>query len=272
MPDRSLVGLLAIALVIATVLTAITFQVKEEEHIRFLARQTPEIMQCGTKDEMYHSFDFMVTEDLPDVVIRCGFLYRPPDRLPWQPWGEVGPGQKEVVTQFLDRLQEEGTEIYDVYEIVEDSGARLEIIDFTDSMAILVGEDLVKEYNTIYALLTDQDGSISFYRGVRDFFFERDHGIIQIECSRRNESTTYSSEATGEPGEGPRPVSDAPIGKIHLQDLTAGEKVHVEVAVTGERMPCHHGVMRIIRVDTGYGQGPLLIDKVGYTEIPEDKG
>ena len=271
MPDRSLVGLLAIALVVATVITGLTFQIKEEEHIHVLTRSVPETIQCQSQETKYHSIDFMVTDDLPDVVIRCEFLYRPPDRVPWKPWGEVGPGQRDVILGMLDQLGSTvGVKLYSTH-MVEEGGRTMEVIDFTDAMGLLVGEEMVKDYNTIYALEETENGSISFYRGVRDFFFERDSCLSRIKLVRRGETVVYGGDEGDENGDG-LSLNEAIPGKIRMQDLKSGEKIHLEVEVELQWMPCQHGVIRLLRIDTGHGEGSLIVDRIGYTEIPEDKG
>ena len=270
MPDRGLVGLLAIALVVATVITAITFQVKGDEYVHLLTRSVPETIQCQSQETKYHSLDFMVTQDLPDIVIRCMFLYRPPDRYPWQPWDQVGPGQKEVIANLLDQLSPSGENpLYQTYTLEEDDRT-IEIIDFTDAMGLLVGEEMVKNYNTIYAIEKSESGAISFYRGVRDFFFERDVCITEVKVTRRGETVIFSGEDDRK--DVALPLEQALPGKVRLQDLIAGEKIHVEVEVELQWMPCQHGVIRLFRIDTGHGEGSPIIDHIGYTEIPEDKG
>jgi len=269
LPDRSLVGLLAIALVVATMITGLTFQIKGEDYIHVLTRSVPETVQCQSQETKYHSIDFMVTDDLPDIVIRCEFLYRPPDRVPWQPWGEVGPGQREVILGMLDQLGSTvGVKLYST-DLIEEEGRTMEVIDFTDAMGLLVGEEMVKDYNTVYALEETEDGNISFYRGVRDFFFERDSCLSRIKLVRRGETIIYGGEEAN--GDG-RPLDDAIPGKIRLQDLASGEKIHLEVEAELQWMPCQHGVIRLLRIDTGHGKGSLILDRIGYTEIPEDKG
>ncbi len=272
MPDRRLIGLLAIVFIITTVITGITFNIKEPEYIQFLARFTPEIMQCGPRDTTYHSFDFMVTKDLPDIVIRCGFLYKPPVPCMGSPWGKRGAEQKRIIEGFLETLQkDQSTTIYQTYEI-EGKGGTLHIIDFTEAMATLVGEDMIKNYDTIYALEEDENGNLSFYRGVRDFFFNSDATITEIKYSRRGMTTIYRSEDAQAEGEEYPPISEAPIGKIRMQNLSSSEKIHFEISMGMQYMPCHNGVIRIVRVDTGYGQGEPILDRIGFTPVGVDTG
>jgi hypothetical protein len=253
--------------VIATVITGMTFQIGGDGYIHVLTRSVPETVQCQSQETKHHSIDLMVTQDLPDVVIRCEFLYRPPDRLPWQPWGEIGPRQRDVILSMLDQLGSiAGSQLYQIHTI-EAEDSTLEVIDFTDVMVLLIGEGMVKNYNTIYAIEEVGDGDISFYRGVRDFFFERDRCITKIKIVRRGEATIF-----GEGFEDALPLDRAMPGKIRLQDLLSGEKIHLEVEAELQWMPCQHGVIRIFRIDTGHGEGTVIFDRIGYTEIPEDKG
>jgi hypothetical protein len=130
---------------------------------------------------------------------------------------------------------------------------------------------MVKNFNTIFALEEHKNGTIAFYRGVRDFFFERDSCIAKIKLVRRGEAIIYERGGGGE-SSGALPLDDVVPGKIHLQDLTSGEKIHLEVESELQRIPCQFGTIRILRIDTGYGEGSLIVDWIGYTVIPEDKG
>jgi hypothetical protein len=147
----------------------------------------------------------------------------------------------------------------------------MQVVDFTDAMAMLVGEEMVKNYNTIYALEEFDNGSFAFYRGVRDFFFERDSCITKVKIVRRGEATIYEGGG-GDESSDALPLEELVPGKIRMQDLLSGEKIHLEVEAELQWMPCQFGVIRIFRIDTGYGEGSLVMDRIGYTAIPEDKG
>jgi len=273
LPDRRLVGLLGIALVVATVVTGVTFNVREEEKVVMLATQVPEAVQCQTKATLVHSFDFMVAQDLPDVVVRCAFLAKPPESVYGIPWGQAGLAQKQLVQGLLDGL--EGTvaqKPYQTYELTTDTGSELTIVDFTEAMTMLAGEDRVKDFYTIFVIERLPGGNVSFYRGVMDFFFNRDSTIAQISYSGRNMSKTFRSELMGESAEGYPALSEIPSGKIRFQNLLAGQKVHVEVTVQTESMLCQEGVFRLLRLDTGYGLGAMVVERIGYTPIPMDRG
>ncbi len=271
MPDRRLIGLVAIAFVASTVITGVIFRAREGTRVEPLASQVPASMQCGSRDTLSHSFDFMVPEELPDVVIRCAFVAQPAVPYGHAPFSEVGPGQYATVVGMLDDLQRAfpDVRIYDLFELEDESAGDMEMVDFTDMMGALVGEDRVNDYDTIYALSTTPDGDVSFYRGIRDFFYERAQTVFTIELSRQGESVVYSADVDRTDC---LPLSEAPTGKVRLRDLTAGEKVHLEVAAHMQGMRCHLGSMRVIRLDTGYGMGSLILDHIGFTPIPVDTG
>lgn len=273
MPDRRLIGLLLIALVVATVVTGVTFNVKEEQKVVMLATKVPEAVQCQTKATLSHSFDFMAAKDLPDVVIRCAFLARPPESVYGLPWSEAGLAQRQLIQGLLDGLEGRvAVKPYQTYELRMDSGSKLTIVDFTEAMALLAGEERVKDFYTIYAIEEAPGGNASFYRGVRDFFFNRDSTIAEIRYSSRNLSKTLRSALMGMSAGGYPPLSDVPSGKVRLQNLLAGQKVHFEVTIQTERMLCQEGTLRLLRLDTGYGLESMVVERIGYTPIPMDRG
>ncbi len=272
MPDRRLLGLLGVALVISTIFTGITFNVKYEEKVRFLASTMPSAVQCSEQAIRMHSFDFMVTRDLPDVVVRCEMVIRRASFPGEIPWTVAGLEHKALITHLLDGLGAPGSPLYRAYQVEGEKRSRLDVIDFSDFMAAIVGEEAVGTCDTIYAVEEDQYGNVSFFRGVRGFFFYGQATLLEVKYSSPGESGIFRSKALGTQAEGYPPITEAPLGRIHLQNLTAGDKVHVEVKVNTQNMPswrvvgetpfCHEGLYRIVVVETGHGTAAIRADRL----------
>jgi hypothetical protein len=273
LPDRRLLGLLGIALVVSTVFTGVTFNVDYGERARFLASTMPAAIECSEQAIRTHSFDFMVTTDLPDVVVRCGMLIKRPDIPRETPWTEAGLAHKSLVTRLLDDLGTLSPDfpLYRRYTVEAEQGVEVEFIDFSDFLAAMGGEEILADCNTIYAV-EDRDGEASFYMGIRHFFFESEATLLEVKYSSPRESEIFRSEALGAKAEGHPPISEAPIGRIHLHDLAAGDRVHVEVTANTQYMPhyrilsetpfCHEGIIRLVVVETGYGTAAVRTDHI----------
>jgi hypothetical protein len=274
--DRNLVGVIGIALVIATVISVITFQVREEDPIQLLAQQTPGSIPSRYPGSYRYSFDLIASRDLPDVLIRCYFLQRLPDPVPIEPWDIAGSETGELldniplisqIKDYLDPLTSAPAKELDyrTYE-VEDSGKRTVFIDFTDIIAAIAGEHQLQHVYTIYALeLGDGDDprNVSFYGGIRDFFFNRSALIAEISYSTPTESGTFRSETGGAPEAGTLPVDKAPMGEIHLHGLPEGQRAHFEVSFVIDRSFDHRGMIRLVEWRTGHGAGPSILDRIG---------
>jgi len=275
LPDRRFIGLLGIAVVISTVFTGITFNAKEVEQVRFLASSMPKVVQCEEQAIRTHSFDFMVTQDLPDVLIRCSLLIKRTILPGETPWTVSGLEHKALLLHLLGELEGLAGDLslYRVYEIQEDSGIRLEIMDFSDFLSAMAGKDVLKVCDTVYCVEQSRDGNASFYRGVRDFFFNSEETLLEVKYSSPVESRVFRSEDLGPQSEGYPSISEAPVGMIHLRNLTSGDRVHVEVKANTQRMPywrviaetpyCHEGIIRLVVVETGSGVLAVRTDRVG---------
>lgn len=274
MSDRRFLGLLGISLVVSTVLTGITFNVKEEERVRFLASTMPSAVQCEEQATRVYSFEFMVTRELPDVRILCGLLIKRASIPGEIPWGVDGLQRKALITHLLEELDDlaDGSPFYRVYEVQEDSGTKLEILDFGDFLAAMGGKDLLRTCDTLYAEEEDRSGNVSFYRGVRDFFFNSERTLLEVKYSSPGESRVFRSESLGTQAEGYPPISEAPLDGIWLRNLVAGDRVRVEVKANTQNMPywrllgeipfCHEGIIRLVVVETGQGTAGIRTDRV----------
>jgi len=271
--NKQLAGLMAIALIVSTILVGTMFSIKEEDDVEFLAASMPETIRCSEQAKLVHSLDFMATQDLPEIVIRCATLAKRPDIATETTWNEVCLENKEAIERFLDQLQAvSGSPVYRRYEIETEDGTEIQVIDFSEMMAAIGGNGLLPGCNTIYAVETKPGGNVSLYRGVRDFFFLRHDTITEIECSSPDGTSSFRSPSMGSQAVGYPPISDAPMGKMHVHNLSSGDRVHLEVHFDTQKLPnyrivaetpfCHDGIIRLVTVDTGEDEPSIRIDRV----------
>lgn len=274
MVDKRFIGFLAIILIVTTMISMIFFQIEEVEEVQVLARRTPENIPGGRPGTPSYSFDLMAVRDLPDLLVRCHFLVKIKDPILDKLWNETDGREVENlianvprISRILSRLDGLGDELgeestYETFEI-EDRDRKLFVIDFTNTIAALAGEEQLKSQYTLYAFELDEYGNVSLFGGYRDFFFRRDTVINEIRYSTQTQSWCYQSERATGKGETCWPVSEAPMGKIHLTDLPESGKMHLEVTIDTQNMFGHSGIIRIVETDTGYGPGPMMVDWIG---------
>jgi len=269
--DRRLIGFMAIILVITTILSFLIFRVGEKDVVKVLAQRTPSDIPGGVPGSPSYSIDLMAVRDLPDLVVRLQFLVNLSVPLV-KPWNETTgreledlianfPRLNEIRT-FLDSMQTQlwGEPTYKVLQL--EQGRAMYLLDFTDTMAALAGQDTLTTVYSMYAFIVGDGPSVSVFGGYRDFFFSRDTVISSIKYTTPEESTCYRSKsAIGE--ETCATIAEAPVGILHLHDLAAGERMHLEVTLDTLYMFGHGGIIQIVTTETGFGAGPMTLNMIG---------
>jgi len=269
--DRRLFGFISIIIVTSTIVSITVFQVREEEHVRFLAHRTPENIPGGRPGAPSYSLDLMAVRPVPDLLVKVNFLVKLLAIPLEKPWNETEARSFEDLVSNVPRLRdlkgaldklasELGYDTYEVFNFAR-GGEKLYVIDLTDSMERLAGREQLKTIYTLYAFDVDEYGNVSVYGGYRDFFFRRDTVIQQVKYSTPNRTVCFGSEAGA--SSGCLPVSEAPTGVIRLSDLKRGDRFHLQVVLDTKHMFGHSGIIELIRTQTGYGEGPSLMEKIG---------
>jgi hypothetical protein len=141
------------------------------------------------------------------------------------------------------------------------------VLDLTGTIVALVGEDGLTSLNTIYAFHPEEGGNVTIYVGYRDFFVGRERAVSEIRYSTTQETTCFRSSRAGDTGLVCGGIEDAPLGIVELQDLPRDEITSIEVNLDALYVSTRMDLIRIVRIRTGYGPGPLLIDWFGSQGI-----
>ena len=281
MVDRRLVGYVAIILVITTIIALLIFQVREDEVIRILATRTPDNIPGGRPGSPSYSIDLMAVKDVPDLLIRLHFMVNISSMPILKPWNETTGREYEDLIANVPRLTDLRAHLNDVsasmgvesliteYEI-ERPDRKLFILDLTEAIIAFAGEETLRTVYTVYAFNVNPDGHVSVFGGYRDFFLysgsfslQKTSIIGEIKYTTPTESTCFRSRdfpgGLGTCG----PVLSAPIGKLGFEDLSSGERVHIEVTLNTVNMFGHGGILEVITTETGHGPGPSVVEWIG---------
>lgn len=281
MADRRLIGFLAIILVITTLIALTVFRVGEDEVVRILASRTPDNIPGGRPGSPSYSIDLMAVKEIPDLLIRLHFLHNLTSIDLIMPWNETTGREFEDLIANVPRLtalrahldSAEGAtgveSLVHEYEI-DRADRRLMIFDLTDAMAAFGGDETLRTVYTVYAFNINPDGQVSVFGGYRDFFLysrsfslDRNPIIQEISYTTPSGSTCFrSGEAPGGRG-GCGDVFEAPVGKLRVEDLSAGDRVSLQVTLDTINMFGHSGILEIITTETGYGTGPSIAEWIG---------
>jgi hypothetical protein len=274
MVDRMFVGFVAIILVVTTLIAMFIFQVREDEHIRILASRTPDNVPPRKPGSLSYSIDLMAVKNIPDLVVRLHFLANTSTMPLVKPWNETTareledlvsnvPGLAEIKAQLGNAATAMGVEsLVQEYEI-ERADRKLLIVDLTEAIKAFIGKEPRRTVYTLYAFNIDPAGGVSFFRGYRDFFL---YPVQEIKYSTQTESLCFRSESVpgglGTCG----PLIKAPTADLRFGDLSAGERVHLEVTLSTMGMFAHRGLLQIVTTETGHRQGPDIVEWMGAAE------
>ena len=242
--------------------------------MRILASRTPSDIPGSRPGSPSYSFEMMATKDLPDLIIDTYFLVRT-----WpttsRSWGEVEGRETldvlgniprlSAIMQGLDRLGELFGQDppYATYELDAAGGAKLHVFDFTDAIGSLGGQDCLDDQYTIYVVMIDDRDQFRVYAGYRDFFFRRETVITEVDYQAPGVSECFrSSRAIGGVASC-KPITDAPMGNIHLTDLETNDRIRVDVDLDTSEMFGHSGLLQLVTTETGYGPGSFMVNVIG---------
>lgn len=148
----------------------------------------------------------------------------------------------------------------DLYPYVEERSIRPEvaleagnidyrgvIYDMTQTQISTAPGPVPRTLQAVHLLLRNEEGSTSYYRGVRDFFVDRNRTIIDI-MVQFNENLTRFAQRTSEQGESV-PIEKAPaVGRLQFDDLRKDDQIFVSVAINPAMVPTRKSLLQLVLI------------------------
>ncbi len=267
--DRRLVGILAIAAILSTLVSIGIFQRKEEEPVRFAVNTFPENLPWAGYGRPRFVADIVATTELPDLIVEYSILKRVRPVLA-DPWNQTSLPAENLASNILllentrawiERCRRDGLEVSvkerEVPVRVNGSDAVLYVYDYTDVFKTFgLGPGQLNTTETVWGLLVDASGNVSTYAGIRDFFFDRLRIMHSLEVFDKTGKESYASKRMLPELRGGRPGIDAApaMGTLHRRGLSEGDRVHIFFDLMAERMFRHEGFIQLIVTRTGFGE------------------
>ena len=269
--DKSLVGVIGIAIVLSTMITLFIIGERAQEDVTVLRNEFP--ARLSTMEQKYAFVLSMIarkpltevsvqynvlsrygvnpnatTESTDEETIRANLpkidaLLNEADRLGVEPYIWEGKAKWKNVTEILE---------FDMY-----------MYDFSELVKATAPNFTALDVRSTYAVWLWDNGTIFFYfEGVSDFFYNRNRTIVDLTITHNDESDYYRAVSEIEVEGKYEQIMKAPLmGKVTFTDVEKDDRLFVIYSLKGTTIPGHSGMLQVVRV---YRDGELETFEANY--------
>jgi hypothetical protein len=207
-------------------------------------------------------------KDVLELEIRFSFLhFSPPPETEnnlsgFENYMDVGAVEKVIGEDLL---------VIDVFEAELDGQPvpnTIHVLDLSRSLFPFSPTDSADSISSVYAYIQQGD-NMSYYRGISDFFYDREYNLDYLFLAHGDNETAFSSG-----GEAGASITQAPEGGVVVfRNLKIGDVVVIEFSVfpridhMPERTWDKNYGRKIIEVVRAYADGELVISVANTVEV-----
>jgi hypothetical protein len=241
MEKREIIGILLIAIIASTIVTY-HLQRASDTAVEMLEERIPERVPAGEKTTHEISFSMVLRRSVESLIIDFDCLFNATSRE-----GEPTKSVEDTIQIITDLFADINAPVR-VEEIEVDGGTGI-IYDFSDAFSAFAPNLSILGSTTIYSII-ERNGRQQAYRGVTDFFSNRNWSLDSITLSKNEVPETYLTEQAGEAqAQGKPSVMDAPImGRKEYQSNVEDDRLSIRLVVNSIGVPGHGGVMEVLRL------------------------
>ena len=241
MEKREIIGILLIAVVASTVVTY-HLQRASDTAVEMLEEKIPERVPAGEKTTHEISFSMVLRRGVESLILDFDCLFNATAKE-----GEPIQGVEDAV-QIITDLFTDISAPYTVEEIEVDGGSGT-LYDFSDAFSVIAPNLSILSSTTVYSIV-ELDGRKQAFRGVSDFFSNRNFSLDSITLSKNEVPEAYLTEQAGEAqAQGKPSVMDAPIlGRKEYQSTSEDDRISARLVVNSIGVGGHNGVMEVLRL------------------------
>ncbi len=262
--DRSLVGVIGIAIVLSTLITLFIIGESAEEDVTILRNEYPSTL--STMEQKYAFVLSMISRrPLEQVKVRYNTLkkIRDEDIAYLDSNVTTGDTHEETIMNLakINRMMDQARYIgadpdmwngtvewrnqsrtyeFDMY-----------MYDFTDVLkASAPGKAGLGATSTYVVWLNQTNGSVFYYfEGVSDYFFNRNRTIVDLTLTHNNQSQRYRAVSEIEVEGKYEQIMEAPMyGTVKFEEVEKDDRLFVIFSLKGTTIPAHNGMLELIRV------------------------
>jgi len=235
----------------------------EESPVIIIQNDYPDGMISPRRDGHPSTFShgFLIRRNLVELEIRFSYIHT---SLPPETENDSRGFEGYLDLKAVERQLGEGLLIGDVFTVEVDGdpeAEEIQVLDIGRTLFPFSPTGSADAISSVFAFREENGANQIYYRGISDFFYDREHNMEYLFISHGDSEAYYSSE-----GEAGASISDAPEGgAVLLNDLKKGGVVVIEFSVLpdADHMPertwnknYERRIIEIIRV---YADGELII-------------
>jgi len=245
---REIVGILLISVVASTLLT---YYLRREAatSVEILDLNIPEAIPPGQKSVHEISAGLVLRKPVESLLLDFDCLLNAT--------GEKDPtrGVEESV-QVTRRLLKSVGAPYTVEEIQFEGGPGT-LYDFSQSFSVLAPRLAALSSTTVYCIV-EMGGERFAFRGISDFFVNRNYSIASLTLSKNEVPETYLTMQAGEAeAQGKPSIMEAPIlARKGYNATSVDDRISVRMLINSIGVPGHSGILEVLRV---YAEGEPVI-------------
>jgi hypothetical protein len=256
MDKREIAGILLIAVVAATIVTYF-MQGASERPLEILEEKVPDAVPPGEKTNHEFSLSLVLRSDVEALIWDIDCLTNATGEPPDDPTSGI-EDTTQIIRDFCDSI---GAPY--VTEDIQVGSGEGTLYDFSHAFSRFAPERAVITCTTVYALL-DIDGQETAFRGVTDYFSNRNFSLASITLSKNEMPETYLTMQAGEAAAQGKPsVMEAPLlGAKEYGDSREDDRLSLRLVIDSIGVPAHEGVLEVSRIwvdgETEVAQGYLI--------------
>ncbi|MBU7004899.1 MAG: hypothetical protein HXS50_04985 [Theionarchaea archaeon] len=241
MEKREIIGILLIAVVASTVVTY-HIQGASEQAIEVLEEKIPERVPAGEKTTHELSFSLVLRRSVESLIMDFDCLFNATAR-EGEPTKDVEDAV-QLITGLFEAMNAPYTE-----EEIEVEGGTGTLYDFSDGFSAVAPNLSVISSTTIYSII-EIEGRKQAFRGVSDFFSNRNFSLDSITLSKNEVPETYLTQQAGEAqAQGKPAIMKAPLlGRKEYKANEEDDRISARLVVNSIGVPGHNGIMEVLRL------------------------
>ncbi len=268
--DRSLVGVIGIAIVLSTIITLFIIGERAKEDVTVLRNEFPN--RLTTMEQKYAFVLSMIArKPLEDVTVKYNILSRvPKENLQYiNPNQTTGSTPLETVMNIakikalMDMSKRLGVKVDMWNGTVDWKNASktyhfdMYMYDFTDVLRATAPNYTILGLTTTFAVWLNQtNGSIFYYfQGVPDFFYNRNRTITDLSITHNTQAQQYRAVSEIEVAGEYQQIMKAPLyGTVSFKNVEKDDRLFIIYSLKGTTIPGHSGMLQVVRI---YRNGEL---------------